>query len=355
MEQNILVTIIIPVYNTKPYIVECMESVLHQTYQNLEIILINDGSTDGSGEVCKSFERDARVRFIDRENRGLSYTRQEGIKLANGIYFCNLDSDDCMELDFVEKMLSRILETEADIVTCGRVDFAQEYRKEHNLPAGLEEFTLTKELVSSKFTVLSKSLWLADSWNKMYRTEFVRNSGVEYFLSNRYNGTDLSFNHLLILHLPKVVVLNEPLLLHRIVMGSRVHRKNKPLQEGFEIIVERVLKEAEQLGYKDMFKETYSEVYIRLLRMAFLTIIHESENRKELKVRINEFYERRDLFGKISPFFEPKALSKRTSPFRMRILNSCMLGNNLMLLYFLFYCYSVKEKWKAGGRENNEK
>lgn len=355
MEQNILVTIIIPVYNTKPYIVECMESVLHQTYQNLEIILINDGSTDGSDEVCKSFEFDARVRFINRENRGLSYTRQEGINLANGQYFCNLDSDDCMELDFVEKMLSRILEREADIVTCGRVDFDQEYRQEHNLPVELEELALTKELVSSKFAVLSKNFWLADSWNKMYRTEFVRNSGVEYFLPNRYNGTDLSFNHLLILHLPKVVVLNEPLLLHRIVIGSRVHRKNKPLQEGFEIIVEHVLKEAEQLGYNDMFKKTYSLVYIRLLRMVFLTIIQESENKEELKVKITDFYRRRDAFGRSYPFLEPKALTKRPASLRMCLWNSCMLGNNLTLLYVLFYLYSAKEKWKDWSREDDKK
>ena len=337
MQHNILVTVIIPVYNTAPYIRECLESVLVQTYRNLEIILINDGSTDTSAEICRCYTADPRVRFIDRENMGLSRTRQEGIDLANGEYFCNLDSDDCLEPSFVEKMLSKIVGCEADIVTCGRHDFDDGYDQDFLLPDGPEEYVLTKQLVSSDFDTLNKNLWLADSWNKMYRTEFVRKNGVRYFLPNQFNGTDLSFNHLLTLHLPKIAVLNEPLLLHRIVIGSRVHRKNKPLQEGFEIITESVLKEADQLGYGEDFCIGYCRIYAKFLQMVFAPILMESETLKEFKSRLTDYYGRRVIFEQKHPLIQPQKLIAEGEHWKARLQNRCIFGKKIGWSIVLFY------------------
>lgn len=348
MKQDILVTVIIPVYNTEKYIQECMQSVLQQTYQNLQILLINDGSTDNSAEICRRYEADPRVCFIDRENRGLSATRQEGIDLAKGEYFCNLDSDDCMELSFVEKMLSKILAADADMATCGRLDFDQGYTQALYLPHGPEQIELTRQRISWDFEALNKQLWLADSWNKMYKTAFVRQSGVQYFLPNRFNGTDLSFNHLLALHLPKVVVVNEPLLLHRIVAGSRVHRKNKPLQEGFETITDRVFAEAETLGYDDAFKTGYCAVYAKFLDMVFEAIITESERFSELKERLNAFYRRRNAYEKKHPELTVKKMIARGTTLKARLFYSCIYGKQKGLCYLLFFRKQLKS-WQSRG------
>lgn len=343
---EILVSVIIPVYNTEKYVQACMESVLGQSHTNLEIILINDGSTDGSAQLCRGFLKDPRVVFVDRENRGLSFSRQQGIDMAQGEFFCNLDSDDLLDLDFVKKMLSRALETGADIVACGRKDFDNGYEKDFLLSADQAFYPLTEEVVSHKFDILASQLWFADSWNKIYRTEFVKCSGVRYWLNNKYNGTDLSFNHLLCLHCPQIAVVNEPLLLHRIVAGSRVHRKNKPLQEGFQIIAERQFQEADALGYGQEFYERYKYSYYALLKMVFKAIVSESESKEELKKRWCDYREAWCQFAEKYPVLSPESLKSRPCAGIDRLMHKAMLSDNMFwcrCVYFLHWLFKSKE------------
>lgn len=104
---NDLISIIIPVYNVKPYLNRCILSIVHQTYTNLEIILIDDGSTDGSGEICKQWEkRDKRIRCIHQENAGISAARNTGINVAHGDFLGVVDSDDYVEEDMFECLLT---------------------------------------------------------------------------------------------------------------------------------------------------------------------------------------------------------------------------------------------------------
>ena len=120
MEKN-LVTIIIPVFNVERYIVECLESVVCQSYNNIEIIIINDGSTDNSLSVCERYARmDSRIALYSKENGGLSEARNYGLDRANGEFIMFLDSDDYLSRNCVESMVNSILETKADIVS-GRV------------------------------------------------------------------------------------------------------------------------------------------------------------------------------------------------------------------------------------------
>lgn len=328
--ESILVTVIIPVYNTEKYIEDCMKSVLKQSHQNLEIILINDGSTDSSADVCRRFTSDNRVVFIDRENWGLSRTRQQGIDMAHGMYFCNLDSDDAQEPRFIEKMLIAAHQTGADMVTCGRKDFDVDYEQDCLLSADASFYPVTAKVVSQRFYELSANLWFADSWNKLYRTEFVRESGVRYWLENKYNGTDLSFNHLLLLHCPKVAVVNEPLLLHRIVQGSRVHRKNKPLLEGFQCIATRQIEEAKAQGYGDDFFEGYKYIYYMFLKMAMSAIVAESENKKELKTRWESYRCLVSGFAVQYPALSPKKLKGKKCYGFDRIMNSAILSSHYL-------------------------
>ena len=126
-----LVSVIVPVYNVRPYLEECLESVVAQTYQNLEILVIDDGSTDGSGEVCDQFaENDSRIRVVHQENKGLGAARNVGLDLATGLVISFLDSDDAFLPSAIEKALNAMIETHADIAlfkyktikTVGRMD-----------------------------------------------------------------------------------------------------------------------------------------------------------------------------------------------------------------------------------------
>ena len=98
--ENIKVSVILPVYQVEKYLGICIESVINQTYQNLEILLIDDGSTDKSGKICDEYAaRDGRIRVIHKENEGVSTARNVGIKQATGDYICFADSDDILEPD----------------------------------------------------------------------------------------------------------------------------------------------------------------------------------------------------------------------------------------------------------------
>ena len=114
-----LVSIIIPVYNVFPYIREALDSVIKQTYHNLEIIIVDDGSTDGSGLVCDEYKRDVRVKVIHQENRGLSGARNTGLNMITGEYITFLDPDDALCSDMIEKLMQTILHYDADIAMCG--------------------------------------------------------------------------------------------------------------------------------------------------------------------------------------------------------------------------------------------
>lgn len=117
-----LISVIIPVYNVEKYLRECVSSVIKQEYRNLEIILIDDGSKDGSGEICDEFARfDDRIKVIHKENSGVSDTRNLGIENATGDFFCFIDGDDNVKPNYISDMYALSEKTGADISMCSYI------------------------------------------------------------------------------------------------------------------------------------------------------------------------------------------------------------------------------------------
>ena len=111
-----LITVVVPVYNVEKYLERCINSIIHQTIKNIEIILVNDGSTDGSRKICEYYrENDERVILINQENQGLSAARNTGIDKATGKYICFVDSDDWVHEKYLETMYNDIKEQDAQI------------------------------------------------------------------------------------------------------------------------------------------------------------------------------------------------------------------------------------------------
>ena len=116
------VTIVIPIYNASSHLEKCVESVINQTYQNLEIILVDDGSTDNSGTMCDDFaSKDKRIKVIHKDNGGVSSARNYGINISSGDYICFLDSDDYYNHNFVNEMYHEIVKKNADLCYCGYI------------------------------------------------------------------------------------------------------------------------------------------------------------------------------------------------------------------------------------------
>lgn len=127
MDNQALISVIIPVYNVEKYLHECIDSVINQTYKNLEIILVDDGSTDSSGEICDEYiEKDDRITVIHKKNEGPSKTRNTGLENANGKYIYFLDSDDYIAEDAIESLTSAAESNGADLVFFDAYSFADD-------------------------------------------------------------------------------------------------------------------------------------------------------------------------------------------------------------------------------------
>ena len=130
MTYKSLVSILIPVYNASLYLKQCLDSILHQTYTNLQIVIIDDGSTDNSYAICHEYAgQDARIELYTQENKGVAVTRNNLIEKAKGDYILFVDSDDWIELNMVEFLIDQILATNADIVTCAMVTNTAEQQR----------------------------------------------------------------------------------------------------------------------------------------------------------------------------------------------------------------------------------
>ena len=114
------ITIIVPVYNVEKYLRRCLDSIIGQTYQNLEILCIDDGSTDSSGEICKQYAaQDERIKVLRQENHGVSAARNKGLDAATGEYIAFVDSDDYIEADMIGRLYQALASAGAECAICG--------------------------------------------------------------------------------------------------------------------------------------------------------------------------------------------------------------------------------------------
>lgn len=172
-----LVSIIIPVYNIADYIKKCVDSILVQTYENFEILLIDDGSTDNSSAVCDAIAKtDSRIKVIHKENGGVSAARNTGLEAMQGDYVTFVDGDDYIANDFIECLYNALVSSNADISTCGhyRVDFDGSLKKIYHLSDDPDTVIVTsgKDAVTNMFY---GQLCSASSGSKLYKRKLFNN------------------------------------------------------------------------------------------------------------------------------------------------------------------------------------
>ncbi len=170
------ISVVVPVYNVEKYLERCILSIINQTYQNLEIILVDDGSTDNSGVICDEFaQKDPRIKVIHKENGGLSDARNAGIKAASGDYIGFIDSDDYISHQMYEKLLVTLEENKADISICNYVyvdEITGEEDKKMSSLSPIKTEVLTKHQGYEKLNAYVDGYsFYVTAWNKLYKKE----------------------------------------------------------------------------------------------------------------------------------------------------------------------------------------
>ena len=222
---NPLISVIVPVYNVQAYIAECIESLIHQTYSNLEIILVDDGSTDGSDVVCDEYmHRDSRVRVIHQENRGLSGARNTGLDNVNGGYLAFVDSDDLVLPDYMEVLYGLIKKYGADIAACayvkGTARELQDYKDRVMKEDTAREVCMSSEKMLRQWHGKYKK-WETIACNKLYDQKVWNGKIIQRFPEGRKHE-DVLTSHIIVQSAEKVVLTTRYLYLYRVREGSIV-------------------------------------------------------------------------------------------------------------------------------------
>ena len=180
------VSIIVPVYQAEKFIGKCIESICNQTFENFELILIDDGSRDGSYTCCLKYaDKDKRIRVLYQENKGVSAARNRGLQAATGEYVLFVDADDCIEIDMIEYMYKKAKETCAEVVICG-YDYVYNNRNDTQMPMGKEG-------------ICDKSFIITNFW------EFYRR-GVIHNIGNKLYAKDLLYKNRIVFDENKTIL-----------------------------------------------------------------------------------------------------------------------------------------------------
>ncbi len=170
-----LISVIVAVYNIENYIEKCIQSILDQTFTELQIILVDDGSTDGSGRICDSYaNKDKRVQVIHRENGGLSAARNTGMEIAKGDYIAFVDGDDWIEPEMYEKMAGQATLHNADLVACRYRCIYKDYEKDDSTGV-ITIYEKPLEMLIQYLKEDESFLIQHAAWNKLYRKELLVN------------------------------------------------------------------------------------------------------------------------------------------------------------------------------------
>lgn len=234
MEKTRKVSIIVPVYNIEKYIVECIESILNQTYRNIELILIDDGSTDKSGVICDEYKnKDGRVVVIHQENKGVSTARNRGLDEATGKYIMFADSDDFLETYAIELMVKSI--RNCDMTICGYIEKFANKNIKHNI---IESETIigNKKAIELLF---DRKYYGGYLWNKIFIADRIKENGLK-FDTKIHMCEDLVFVCKYLLTATKVNLIPQELYYYRMRKSSMVWNaksdKFKSLFDAYDVI-----------------------------------------------------------------------------------------------------------------------
>ena len=250
MEKD-LISVIIPVYKVEKYLEKCIESIIKQTYTNLQIILVDDGSPDNCGKICDEYaKKDSRIEVIHKINGGLSDARNVGINRANGRYIGFVDSDDYIKEDMYEKLINLIKEYNADVSICNLYDVIDGKEYVRNKDNGIHEYSRIDIL---KEILLDKNIQ-SYAWNKLYKKELF--DEIKYPIGKKYE--DIGTTFYLFEKCNKIVVTSEPEYYYLKRSDSLVNNVTESTVLDYtEIIIQRYLYTKENIKELKKYNNYY--------------------------------------------------------------------------------------------------
>ena len=327
------ISIVIPVYNGEKYIKRCLDSILKQTLQDLEIIIINDGSTDKTQEILESYQKQCsdKIKIINKENEGQGKARNVGIDASRGEFITFVDADD----EILEDMLQNLYETakkeKADVVVCDYYEISKNGK-------------VARKAIPQKYNDIKRDyiISVAGPCNKLIKTELLRNNKLYFMQTGAYE--DISMIPLIGLYASKIIYLEKPLYNYYIRQGSTMRQNtfNDKLLSIYEVL-DHLTKEFERTGLLENYKEELEFIYIKHLLYAGSGRFLEYEEGKDQIRKIVQIMKNKYPNWKKNRFYENQD--------RMFKLNCKIFYSNKLWLILLFQ--KIKDVVKKGILWNN--
>ncbi|PGT76795.1 glycosyltransferase family 2 protein [Priestia megaterium] len=279
------ISIIIPVYNVEPYLGRCIDSVLNQSHQDIEIILINDGSVDNSGKICDEYAiKDKRIKVTHKPNSGVSAARNDGIRMATGDYISFIDSDDYIEPNMLKSLLSLCIKTHSQIAICAvktRYIDGKVIRESYNLET---EVPITN--IVDRPTDFSKIC--GSACQCLYSLNLIQSQGG-YFEEGVPLGEDRLFNMKIISSAKSIVYTNEPFYnyLHHKTSAVRSFRADY-----FDKICKFRIRQLEYMNTLNLNNEKYSRIFHIMFLDFVVNCINNAFSKNNSKENIKEVIKR---------------------------------------------------------------
>ncbi len=303
------ISVIIPVYNVREYLGKCVDSVISQTFKDLEIILVDDGSTDGSGELCDEIQKkDSRVNVIHQKNQGLAVARNVGLDIAKGEWIAFLDSDDWIQPEMYEELINLANSYTAEIVSCATHRCESEDVPIPNLDnkiVVMNESQIVKELISTEILRF-------EVWNKLWKKTLI--DDVRFI--PKQVSEDVHFDRILFSRVDKIVHINK-------VMHN--YRVNRPGSTNTYFRINRLcIFDEFDKWYDDLIKKNKNELAsnIAVIAAQFAIHIYEETIEKDVEYEVRELLisafrknnERAKKRGNYYGFYSVKASVMAFSP-----------------------------------------
>ena len=283
-----LVSIIVPIYNAQKFLKKCINSLLNQTYKNIEIILVNDGSTDDSLEICEYYaKKDKRIKVMDKVNGGVSSARNIGIEASTGTYICFIDSDDYINKNFVKEAVKIFEKNSVDLVKFNYVKKGKVIKIKNKMLLPINEIIPTKGNIIKKYIFLTDNL--CTSCANMYKTSVVKSLK---FNSDFRIGEDFLFVSQYLNNTESLYVLNKPYYYYKVNANSATHSFD--IKKNIEKTQEAILanREIEKIIF-NKFEIKNNPRLIKSKRniMSYVYASIENNNYQNYKISIEKFFD----------------------------------------------------------------
>jgi glycosyltransferase involved in cell wall biosynthesis len=275
------VSVIVPIYNVEKYLEKCINSLLSQTLEDIQIILVNDGSKDNSGNIAKEYEKNNKdkVIYVEKENGGLSDARNYGLKYATGDFIAFLDSDDYIEKNAYEEMYNKAIEENADYVECDFIwEFPNKIRIDKQYP-----YKNKKEMLSFVRVV---------AWNKLIKRQLITDNNLEFPKGLRYE--DIEFTYKLIPFLNKFAYVDNPFIHYVQREGSIANVQNERTAEIFTVL-DNVIEFYKKNNIYEEYRDELEYNYARYLLCSSLKRMCKIKDKSIREKLLTESWERLNL------------------------------------------------------------